>query len=119
MGGNLADLFEAVSDEVPGADAVVVDGDRWTFAELDERSARLATVLMDRNVGPGDRVGVLLGNTVELWESMLAIMKLGAVIMPTATAAGRADLTDRVTRGGARHVLCAAGDTLPARREHC
>jgi acetyl-CoA synthetase len=47
----------------------------------------------------------MLGDQVELWESMLAVMKLGAVIMPTTTAVGPADLVDRVTRGGARHVV--------------
>jgi acetyl-CoA synthetase len=38
-------------------------------------------------------------------------MKLGAVIMPTTTAVGPADLLDRITRGGARHVICNAADT--------
>ncbi len=48
----------------------------------------------------------MLGNQVELWETMLAIMKLGAVIMPTTTAVGPADLADRMARGGARFVVC-------------
>jgi acetyl-CoA synthetase len=52
----------------------------------------------------------MLGNQVELWESMLAVMKLGAVIVPTTTAVGPADLVDRITRGGARHVVCNAAD---------
>ena len=59
----------------------------------------------------GDRVVLMLGNQVELWESMLAVMKLGAVIMPTTTALGPADLIDRIERGGARHVLANAADT--------
>ncbi len=41
-----------------------------------------------QGVRRGDAVVVMLGNQVELWESMLAIMKLGAVIMPTTTAVG-------------------------------
>ena len=44
----------------------------------------------------------MLGNQVELWESMLAVAKLGAVIMPTTGALGPADLADRITRGGAQ-----------------
>ena len=43
----------------------------------------------------------MLGNQVELWESMLAVAKLGAVIMPTTSALGPADLADRIGRGGA------------------
>ena len=53
----------------------------------------------------------MLGNQVQLWESMLAVMKLGAVIVPTTTALGPADLIDRIERGGARHVIANAADT--------
>ena len=52
-----------------------------------------------RGVGSGDPVVLMLGNQVELWESMLAVIKLGAVIMPTTTAVGAADLVDRIARG--------------------
>ncbi|MGW4114664.1 AMP-binding protein [Actinosynnema sp. NPDC004786] len=81
-----------------------------TFDELAVASDRLAAWLADRGVRRGDPVVLMLGNQVELWESMLAIMKLGAVITPTTTMAGPADLVDRIDRGGARHVLCAAAD---------
>src|SRR5690349_15589680 len=58
-----------------------------------------------------DAVAVRLGNQVELWETMLGIIKLGAVIMPTTTAVGPADLRDRIGRGGARFVIAHASDT--------
>jgi acetyl-CoA synthetase len=77
----------------------------YSFAEMSERSDRLATSLAAGGVAPGDRVMVMLGNQVELWESMLAVMKLGAVIMPGTTALGRKDLLDRVGRGAVRHVI--------------
>ena len=48
----------------------------------------------------------MLGNQVELWQTMLAVMKLGAVIMPTTTAVGPAELTDRMKRGEASFVVC-------------
>jgi acetyl-CoA synthetase len=82
----------------------------WTFAELVRRSDQVASWLRGHGVGRGDRVVLMLGNQVELWESMLAVMKLGAVIMPTTSALGPADLTDRVHRGGARHVIVNAAD---------
>jgi acetyl-CoA synthetase len=47
----------------------------------------------------------MLGNQVELWDLMLAVMKLGAVIMPTTTAAGTSDLEDRIDRGRAKAVV--------------
>src|SRR6478609_2402393 len=81
------------------------------FAELAERSDQVATWLAGLGVGKGDRVILMLGNQVELWEAMLAVAKLGAVIMPTTGALGPDDFADRITRGGARFVIANAGDT--------
>jgi acetyl-CoA synthetase len=53
----------------------------------------------------GDRVIVMLGNQIELWETLLAAMKLGAVVIPATPLLRPADLVDRVERGNARHVL--------------
>ncbi|MDF1706127.1 MAG: AMP-binding protein [Aeromicrobium sp.] len=86
-------------------------GSTTTFDEMRRRSNALARWLHDHGVQKGDAVIVMLGNQVELWESMLAIMKLGAVIMPTTTAVGAAELRDRIVRGGARHVICNPRDT--------
>jgi acetyl-CoA synthetase len=89
------------------------DGDehKISFAEMADASDRVATWLARLGVGKGDRVILMLGNQVELWESMLAVAKLGAVIMPTTGALGPADLTDRVTRGGAKFVIANDVDT--------
>src|SRR5205085_8605476 len=84
---------------------------RYSFAELARRSDQVANWLRGQGVDRGDRVVLMLGNQVELWESMLAVQKLGAVIMPTTTALGPAELVDRIERGGARHVVANAVDT--------
>lgn len=86
------------------------DEQRYTFAEMADRSDQVATWLQSLGVGKGDRVIVMLGNQVELWESMLAVAKLGAVVMPTTGALGPADLADRITRGGAGFVVTNAAD---------
>ncbi|WNV73612.1 AMP-binding protein [Geodermatophilus sp. DSM 44513] len=108
------DWFDAVArdDDRPALVVVGADGTttRRTFAEMTRASDRLAAWLAGRGVRRGDPVLLMLGNQVELWESMLAVMKLGAVIMPTTTALGPADLADRITRAGARHVVCNAAD---------
>lgn len=80
----------------------------YSFADMAARSGRLATSLAADGVRPGDRVMVMLGNQVELWESMLAIIKLGAVILPTTTALGANELVDRIGRGAVRHVITDA-----------
>src|SRR5699024_5129046 len=57
----------------------------WTFAEMSARSNRVANWLRGLGVRRGDRIIIMLGNRGELWESMLAAMKLGAVIIPATT----------------------------------
>jgi acyl-CoA synthetase (AMP-forming)/AMP-acid ligase II len=76
---NIADLFECVADAVPAREAVVCRGDRRTYAELDERSTRLAHSLRDAGIGVGDHVGLFLRNSVEHVEVMLACYKARAV----------------------------------------
>jgi len=81
-----------------------------SFDEMATRSDRVAAWLSDLGVSQGDRVLVMLGNQVELWETMLAVFKLGAVVMPTTAALGPADLRDRIDRGGARVVVANPAD---------
>ena len=81
----------------------------YTFAELSVRSARLAGWLRRHGVRRGTRVLVLLGNQVELWETTLAVIRLGAVMIPATTLLADADLRDRVARGGAGVVIAQAG----------
>jgi acetyl-CoA synthetase len=92
---------------ISGRDGSVL---RRSFDDLAVRSDRLAAWLAGQGVGVGDPVLLMLGNQVELWETMLAVMKLGAVVLPTTTAVGPADLTDRVARGHVRAVVCNPAD---------
>jgi acetyl-CoA synthetase len=83
----------------------------WTFAELADRSNRVANWLRSHGVRRGDRIILMLGNQVELWETLLAAMKLGAVVIPATTLLTASDLRDRLDRGGARHVVVGGADT--------
>jgi acetyl-CoA synthetase len=93
---------------------IVTEGggeERLSFAEIAERSDRVANYLRGLGVGRGDRVLLMLGNVVPLWEVMLAAMKLGAVVIPATTLLSRDDLVDRFDRGRARHVVTSAEHT--------
>ena len=82
----------------------------YRFDELRLRSNRLGAWLREIGIGRGDVVMLMLDNRVELWEAMLAIMKIGAVILPTSVVLGPDELADRVERAGARAVLAVAED---------
>ena len=62
--------------------ALVFGGRRLTHAELDARANRAANALRGLGLGRGDRVGLLLDNSVELVELYLAAMKSGVVVVP-------------------------------------
>src|SRR6476661_1186709 len=84
---------------------------RVTYAEMAQRSAQVAAWLRSLGVRRGDRVLLMLGNQVELWETMLAATKLGAVIIPATTLLTAEDIVDRIERGAVRHVVAGAAHT--------
>jgi acyl-CoA synthetase (AMP-forming)/AMP-acid ligase II len=75
---HIADLVEHAVDLVPDRVAVICDGRQVTYAQLEDRSNRLAHHLAAHGVGPGDHVGVHGRNSVETLEAMLAAYKLRA-----------------------------------------
>ncbi len=105
------DWFDGVlTAEHPHATALRLiesDGSQasYTFAELSARSDQLAGWLRAHGVARGMRLLVLLGNQVELWETTLAAIKLGAVLIPATTLLAEADLRDRVERGDVGAVI--------------
>jgi acetyl-CoA synthetase len=83
---------------------------RLSFGELAARSNRVANGLRAVGVGRGDRILLMLGNVAALWETMLAAMKLGAVVVPATTLLTAADIAERVTRARVRAVVIGAAD---------
>ncbi|MFJ5222262.1 AMP-binding protein [Streptomyces sp. NPDC088400] len=110
------DWFDRIAD---GNDRVALhiveeDGSRTlrTFAEMSARSNQAANWLREQGVRAEDRIVVMLGNQVELWETALAAMKLRAVVIPATPLLGQADLRDRIERGRAGHVIVRSEDTV-------
>src|ERR1700741_4541982 len=85
---------------------------KLTFRELSNRSSQIANYYRELGVRRGDRVLVMLGNVSPLWETVLALIKLGAVILPATPLLSRDDLADRIERGRVRHIVCAT-DCVP------
>ena len=72
-------IWEAIALDQPDSVAISEPGRDYTFAEFDDRSARLAAALAAAGVGPGDKVACYLYNGAAYLETVFAAFKLGAV----------------------------------------
>src|SRR6478735_2483496 len=80
---------------------------KLSFATLSRRSNQVANFLRALGVKRGDHLLLLLGNVVPLWETMLAAMKLGVVVIPATTLLTPDELRDRLDRGRAKVVVAS------------
>ncbi len=99
----LVGLFEAQAARTPEATAVVHEGERLTYGELNERANRLARHLVARGIGPDTLVAVVLPRTPRLVAATLAVLKTGAGYVPVDPGHPGARL---------RHVLATADPHL-------
>ncbi|MBO9577437.1 MAG: AMP-binding protein [Microbacteriaceae bacterium] len=76
---NWSQLWDRVANALPDAPAIETLGEVLSYAELEDRAARLARTFAELGVGPGDAVGLFLYNRAEYLESIYAAFKLGAV----------------------------------------
>ncbi|GJD95573.1 AMP-binding protein [Methylobacterium iners] len=88
-----------IVDAGTGADTSI------SFGQMAVRSNQVANFLRSLGLGRGDTLLLVLGNDQALWETMLAAMKLGVVVIPATTLLTGEELADRVERGRARAIL--------------
>ena len=82
VGTNLASLLRASAVQTPDREALIEGSRRLTWAELDSSVDRLAGGLREMGLLPGDRVAVLLGNSIEFVMGYFAIVRAGLVAVP-------------------------------------
>ncbi|SEQ90899.1 acetyl-CoA synthetase [Solimonas aquatica] len=106
------DYFDVLAQDNAAPALWIVDEDgsehRHTYAELSRLSSQAANWLRAQGVRRGDRVLLMLGNEPALWQAMLGLMKLGAVVIPATTLLTPEDLQDRFERARVGHVIVGA-----------
>ena len=106
------DYFDAIArdNDAPALHILEESGAeaRLSYRELSRRSSQVAAFLTGLGAARGDRVLLMLGNEVPLWETMLAAIKAGVVVIPATPLLSGADLADRMSRGKVRWVVTNA-----------
>lgn len=98
-------VWEAVAARLPDATAVCEPGARWTYAEFDDRAARLAAALESAGVRAGDTVACYLYNGSAYLETVFAAFKLGAVPVNANYRYTSAELTSLLDDAGAAAIV--------------
>jgi acetyl-CoA synthetase len=103
------DYFDAMAEDNHANALWIVEEDgseqRYSFQQLASRSNQVANHLRALGVRRGERILLMLGNDVALWETMLAAFKIGAVVIPATALLTPDDLGDRIERGQVRHLV--------------
>jgi len=112
---NLASILRASAERSPEAPAVRLGDAELSYAELDDRSARLATLLREKGLEPGDRVGVMLPNVPEFPVAYYGVLRAGAVVVPMNVLLKRREIAFYLEDSGAKLLLAWHGFAGEAR----
>jgi long-chain acyl-CoA synthetase len=109
MGLNLASLLTESAGRSPGAPAIRLGEVELSYGDLDDGSARLATLLAENGVQPGDRVGVMLPNVPEFPIAYYGVLRAGAIVVPMNVLLKRREIAFYLEDSGAKVLLAWHG----------
>jgi long-chain acyl-CoA synthetase len=112
---NLASILAESAERYPNSTAIRLGEVELTYAALDDLSARLATVLGEKGVGKGDRVGVMLPNVPEFPVAYYGVLRAGGIVVPMNVLLKRREIAFYLEDSGARLLLAWHGFCEEAR----
>jgi acyl-CoA synthetase (AMP-forming)/AMP-acid ligase II len=107
----VSECFDEVLASAPDREALVTRSGRWTYAQLDDLSARAAQVWLDLGVRAGDRVAASLPNDVDIVAAFHGAMRVGAIWLGVNQVLAPPERAWMVADAGASHLL---GDVAEA-----
>ena len=105
------DVMDAWAAEAPEKLALLWTNDqgeeiRATYAQLKEQSDQAASYLQTLGIGKGDPVMLILKRRYEWWIIMLALCKIGAIVIPATHMLTKKDIIYRNTRASVKAIIC-------------
>ncbi len=108
MGANLSDLVRAAAAEHPDTAAIISAGRRTTWAELERLLRAVSGGLAARRLDRGDRVAIVVGNSLEFVTSYFGTLRAGLVAVPINTAYTAAEISEVLRSSGAKLAIADA-----------
>jgi long-chain acyl-CoA synthetase len=115
VGLNLASLLTESAGRTPGAPAIRLGEVELSYGELDDRSARLAALLLEKGFQPGDRVGAMLPNVPEFPIAYYGVLRAGGIVVPMNVLLKRREIAFYLEDSGAELLLAWHGFAEEAR----
>jgi len=115
MGLNLASLLTESTERSPESPAIRLGEAELSYGELNDRSARLATLLREKGLEPGDRVGVMLPNVPEFPVAYYGVLRAGCIVVPMNVLLKRREIAFYLEDSGAKLLLAWHGFAAEAR----
>jgi long-chain acyl-CoA synthetase len=109
MGLNLASIVTESAARVPDSPAIRLGETELTYADLDQRSARLAALLREKGLEAGDRVGVMLPNVLEFPIAYYGVLRAGGIVVPMNVLLKRREIAFYLEDSGAKLLLAWHG----------
>lgn len=105
------DVMDVWAEEAPNKLAILWTNDqgdeiRTTYAELKEQSDQAASYLLSLGIGKNDPVMLILKRRYEWWVIMLALHKIGAIVIPATHMLTKHDIVYRNTRASVKAIIC-------------
>ena len=105
------DVMDAWAEEAPEKLALLWTNDqgeeiRTTYGELKEQSDQAASYLQSLGIGKNDPVMLILKRRYEWWVVMLALCKIGAIVIPATHMLTKKDIIYRNSRASVKAIIC-------------
>ena len=111
------DIIDAWAEEAPDHKAMIWtndlgDEETFTFAQMKEKSNRVASYLQTLGLGKGDKVMLILKRRREFWLTMLALNKIGAVAIPATFLLTSKDIVYRCERASIKAIISCGDEPI-------
>ncbi|MDR1097916.1 MAG: AMP-binding protein [Tannerella sp.] len=111
------DVVDAWAEKEPGKKALCWTNDRgdhidFSFADMKTYTDRAASYFQSLGIGRGDMVMLILKRRYEFWISIIALHKLGAVVIPATHLLTKKDIVYRANAAGIKMIVCAGEEMI-------